>query len=214
MNGSIREKRDSCTRKVGKNLGSRKHGKNSHSYKTPTPPASYSPQIKFSYIFIPFVLQNPYLFCSYLVLVSLFALDKDCPLNFPLCSVKIILSEYLTIFWTYILVISSPVSTKILLENVARKYFQCQWVVLEPVIIQQVLPYELRWVWLCIINSWRVGCGKKIWKKHSCSKKKKFRQECMLRKTFLQIRAAKKILHGRNSPTTPFPLKIKWFVYK
>ena len=209
MNGSIREKRDSCTRKVGKNLGSRKHGKNSHSYKTPTPPASYSPQIKFSYIFIPFVLQNPYLFRSYLVLVSLFALDKDCPLNFPLCSVKIILSEYLTIFWTYILVISSPVSTKILLENVARKYFQCQWVVLEPVIIQQVLPYELRWVWLCIINSWRVGCGKKIWKKHSCSKKKKIPARVYVAKNFSANTSGEKNLTRKKFPNHPLPLKNK-----
>ena len=36
----------------------------------------------------------------------------------------------------------------------------------------------------------------------------------MLRKTFLQILAAEKILQGRNCPTTLIPLAIKWFVSK
>ena len=32
----------------------------------------------------------------------------------------------------------------------------------------------------------------------------------MLRKMFLQMLSAKKNLHGRNCPTTPFPLKMTW----
>ena len=74
--------------------------------------------------------------------------------------------------------------------------------------------YKLRWLWRCIINScnsWRVGRGKKIWKNIDF---KKIPAKGMLRKTFLQMLSAEKILQGRNCPTTRFSLKMKWFVSK
>ena len=79
------------------------------------------------------------------------------------------------------------------------------WIVQEPVIIQQVLPYEL---WLCSIKSWRVKCGKKIWKNMDV-KIKKIPTRGMLRKKFLQIPAAKKILTRKNLPNHPLPLTHK-----
>ena len=39
---------------------------------------------------------------------------------------------------------------------------------------------------------------------------KKIPARGMLRKMFLQMLSAKKNLHGRNCPTTPFPLKMTW----
>ena len=43
---------------------------------------------------------------------------------------------------------------------------------------------------------------------------KKIPARGMLRKTFLQILVAEKILQGRNCPTTLIPLAVKWFVSK
>ena len=73
VNGSIKEKRGSCTRKVGKkNRAQGSMGKNYHSYTTPTPPpptspASYSPERPF--------LSRLYcktIFCTVLILIIFF----------------------------------------------------------------------------------------------------------------------------------------------
>lgn len=51
-----------------------------------------------------------------------------------------------------------------------------------------------------------------IWKNMDV-KKRKVPERGMLRKNFLQmLTAEKKKYQGRNCPTTPFPLKIKWIV--